>query len=196
MVAQEARSADTRRRLLDAAVAALIERGHAGASLPEICRRAGTSRGAQLHHFPTRAELLAAAVDHLFEARHAAFRERIGGSRPADVRAVLDELWAVYTSGPLYAWLELLVAARTDPELCRHAAAVDARFEDQAAETIAALFGLPEGDVARTAARLVTSLLDGLAANRILGDDREARAAQVLDLLAAVLTPLLQQEAP
>jgi AcrR family transcriptional regulator len=186
---QEERSSATRTRLLEAAVDALIEHGIAGASLPEICRRAGVSRGAQLHHFPTRAELLAAAVEHLFDLRHAAFRARMAASPPQDVDEALAELWSIYTSGPLYAWLELVNAARTDAELRRHVVAVDARFEDEATVTMSSLFGL-EADAARTAARLVTSLLDGLATHRILApDDRVAR--DVLTLFAATLKPRL-----
>ena len=188
---QEERSSATRTRLLEAAVDALIEHGIAGASLPEICRRAGVSRGAQLHHFPTRAELLAAAVELLFDVRHAAFRARMAASPPRDVDDALAELWAIYTSGPLYAWLELVTAARTDPELRRHVVAVDARFEDEATVTMSALFGLDPAP-ARTAARLVTSLLDGLATHRILADDDRV-AQDVLALFAATLKPMLEK---
>src|SRR5687767_4734729 len=105
MATQEQRTAATRTRLLDAAVAVLLERGYAGASLPAICERAGLSRGAQLHHFPTKAALMAAAVEHLFEVRHREFRQTALGMPDA-----LLELWRIYTSGPLYAWLELVVA--------------------------------------------------------------------------------------
>ncbi len=51
-VLQEERSAETRRRLLDATVACLFERGYAGTTTTELARRAGVSRGAQMHHFP------------------------------------------------------------------------------------------------------------------------------------------------
>jgi AcrR family transcriptional regulator len=191
MPTQVERSTATRERLLEAAVAALIERGHAGASLPEICRRAGVSRGAQLHHFPTRADLLAAAVEHLFTVRHRELREKLA-EVPLGTADTLDRLWEIYTSGPLYAWLELVVAARVDPDLRDALAAVDRRFEDEAAETLARAFALPDGVSARAAARLVTSLLDGLATNRILRDD-DAVPREVLALAAAILRPLLEQ---
>jgi len=50
---QDEKSAETRRRLLDAAILCVIERGYANTTGSEIAERAGLSRGAQLYHFPT-----------------------------------------------------------------------------------------------------------------------------------------------
>src|SRR5512144_1744818 len=66
---QQQRREETRRALLDAAVQSLIEVGFARTTTLEVQRRAGVSRGALLHHFPSKAELLVAAVDHLAEMR-------------------------------------------------------------------------------------------------------------------------------
>jgi len=70
---QAERTATTRARLLDAAIDVLVDLGYARASTQEIARRAGVSRGAQLHHFPTREALVVAAVEHLVERRLAEF---------------------------------------------------------------------------------------------------------------------------
>jgi len=61
----EARSARTRGKVLDATIDCLLELGYANTTTTLISERAGVSRGAQLHHFPTKAELVAAAVEHL-----------------------------------------------------------------------------------------------------------------------------------
>src|SRR6516225_783087 len=66
---QEERSAETRRRLMDATVACLYERGYAGTTTVEIAARAGVSRGAQLHHFPTKNELVVSALEFVFDLR-------------------------------------------------------------------------------------------------------------------------------
>src|SRR5512140_1521509 len=66
---QQQRRDETRRALLDAAVESLIEVGFAHTTTLEVQRRAKVSRGALLHHFPSKAELLVAAVDHLAEMR-------------------------------------------------------------------------------------------------------------------------------
>ena len=66
---QQQRRDETRRALLDAAVESLIEVGFARTTTLEVQRRADASRGALLHHFPSKTELLVAAVDHLAEMR-------------------------------------------------------------------------------------------------------------------------------
>ncbi|MGA9873557.1 MAG: TetR/AcrR family transcriptional regulator [Rhodococcus sp. (in: high G+C Gram-positive bacteria)] len=109
---QAERTAGTQAKLLDAAIECLVELGFAKTSTQEIARRAGVSRGAQLHHFPTKESLVTAAVAHLVDKRLAEILE----TNPDPDRGV-DVLSEAF-SGPLfYAALELWVAARTDPAL-------------------------------------------------------------------------------
>ena len=51
-------------RLLDAAVSSFARHGFAGARVSEIARRAGLTTGAIYARWPSKADLLAAAVDH------------------------------------------------------------------------------------------------------------------------------------
>ena len=67
------RSAATQARLLDATIESLVELGWAATSTTEVVRRAGVSRGAQVHHFPTKEDLVLAALDYLLERRLRAF---------------------------------------------------------------------------------------------------------------------------
>lgn len=109
---QAERTASTQAKLLDAAIDCLVELGFAKTSTQEIARRAGVSRGAQLHHFPTKESLVIAAVGHLVERR----LDEILATDPDPERGV--EVLSEAFSGPLfYAALELWVAARTDPAL-------------------------------------------------------------------------------
>jgi AcrR family transcriptional regulator len=116
---QAERSAATRERLLDATVTTLDEVGYARTTTTLIADRAGVSRGAQMHHFPSKGELVAAAVEYLTDKRAAQLRGEIS-AMPAGrgrVERALDLLWESH-KGPLFqAALELWVAARTDPEL-------------------------------------------------------------------------------
>ncbi|NED60867.1 TetR/AcrR family transcriptional regulator, partial [Streptomyces sp. SID10244] len=66
---QAQRTAATQAKVLDATVDALVELGYAGTTTQEVNRRAGVSRGALLHHFPTREALVVAAVSHLVDRR-------------------------------------------------------------------------------------------------------------------------------
>jgi AcrR family transcriptional regulator len=117
---QAERTATTRAALLDATIECLVEDGYAGTTTTRIVERAGVSRGAQVHHFPTKAELVAEAVRHLAERRAEEFiaeaHEVPAGGRRRFER-VLDLLWRIHM-GPLFAAsVELWVAARVDHDL-------------------------------------------------------------------------------
>src|SRR5437588_7135258 len=89
------RVAETRARLLDATIECLAEIGYARMTTGDVAERAGMSRGAQLYHFQSKAELVATAVDHLLERLHAQFLDAVA-ALPADVDrgpAVVDLLW-------------------------------------------------------------------------------------------------------
>src|SRR5271166_6202610 len=111
---QEEKTAETRRRLLDAAIACLIERGYANTTTSEIAERAGLSRGAQLYHFPKKEELLTSAVEHLFELVAGEMKEKVGRlTDEDDRRSMAIDLWWEILNGPLMtAFVELVVASR------------------------------------------------------------------------------------
>lgn len=78
---KQARSRVTRRHLLEAAVSCLAEHGWAGSTVSVVAERAGVSRGAAQHHFPTREDLFTAAVEYVAEERSTALRD-LFHSRP------------------------------------------------------------------------------------------------------------------
>jgi len=166
---QAERSAATQDLLLDATIDCIVELGYAGTSTTAVCQRAGVSRGAQVHHFPTKANLVAAAIERLFARRHDEFRQSLE-SQP-DLDGAFAELWQLYTGPTLHAWMELLIAARTDPLLRTQLEGVDDRFFAEAQLTCRRLLDLDDVDDATVAAlsRMILSVFDGLALNRILG---------------------------
>jgi AcrR family transcriptional regulator len=113
------RSEDTRARLLEATVESLVAVGYARTSATEIADRAGVSRGAQVYHYPTKAALVAAAVQHLLQRRTDELRQLFEELPPtADApAAALDLLWRMFEGPTFIAWLEFVVASRTDAEL-------------------------------------------------------------------------------
>jgi AcrR family transcriptional regulator len=173
MPTQAERSAATKEKLLEATVELLVERGYRETSTPEICRRAGLSRGAIAHHFPTKESLVASAVEHVLSKRLREVEARLvrARSHALDLDKAVTFLWSVYTTPSFYAWMELLMAARTDDALRPIVAEVDARFT-QRAETLCA-FLLPGAKPAELAAttRLVLAIFDGLAMHRIVAKD-------------------------
>src|ERR1700691_2142141 len=94
---QDEKTAETRRRLLDAASVCLIDRGYANTTTSEIAERAGLSRGAQLYHFPKKEELLTSAVEHLFELKFGEIKEKVSRlTNENDRRAMaIDLMWEI-----------------------------------------------------------------------------------------------------
>ena len=136
---------ETRRKLMGATVASLFERGYGGLSTVDVARRARVSRGGQLHHFPHKQALLAQTVAHLFELRLAEFRTGIRKLSPAPpeqrLAAFIDISWPAFKTRTFYAWLELVVASRTDPELRQANSALIERFRGVGAQMIQAALG-------------------------------------------------------
>jgi AcrR family transcriptional regulator len=172
---QEERTAATRAALLDATIECLVELGYEGTTTSRVAERAGVSRGAHLHHFQTRAELVATALERLAQRRVAELRaeaERMSGGRDR-ARRGLDLLWRQF-SGPLFlAAIELAVAARTDGELSTRLEPVE-RLADR--ETLSLCRGLFAGDPqSREHDRwihLALSTIRGQALLRILNPSR------------------------
>ncbi|MCW2820366.1 MAG: transcriptional regulator, TetR family, partial [Marmoricola sp.] len=99
-VPQEERTRAMRQRLLESTVECLVEYGWSGTSTTLVSQRAGVSRGAQLHHFPTKNDRVLAAVEHLTVLRgeelRAAAQQLPSGKRRT--RAVLEMFADHFTS--------------------------------------------------------------------------------------------------
>jgi AcrR family transcriptional regulator len=121
---QEQRSAQTRARLLDATIDCLVQYGYNGTTTPRVAEMAGVTRGAQVHHFGSKNDLVIAALQHLAAKRAAATVANVGDLAASEdpVGKLLDLLWDVH-EGPLFiASVELWVVGRTDPALGREVA--------------------------------------------------------------------------
>src|ERR1700761_6000673 len=107
---QQERSAAMRLRLLEAAVDCLHDLGYSGTTTIEVAARAGVSRGAQLHHFPTKERLVTEAVRSVLAKRLEEFRGSFAGLPASDLPgAAIDLLWEKLSGRIFYAWLELVV---------------------------------------------------------------------------------------
>jgi AcrR family transcriptional regulator len=145
---QVERSEATKAALLDAAVGCLIERGYQATTTAAVCERAGVSRGAHLHHFHTRAQLVSAALVEVAERRTEGFREEAARlpRGPRRVDDALDLLWSWFT-GPLFqVSVDLAAAARTDEELRRGLAPVERALGAETLRRCREMFGRDEAD--------------------------------------------------
>lgn len=177
------RSRATRQRLLEAAVACLAEHGWAGSTVSVVAERAGVSRGAAQHHFPTREDLFTGAVEYVAEERSAALRALPVQGRAEVVAALVD----LYT-GPLFrAALQLWVAASNEAQLRPRVTELEARVGRETHRIAVELLG---ADESRPGAReTVQGLLDmarGLGLANLLTDDAARRARVVAQWAALV----------
>ena len=189
---QQERSRATQQRLLEATVDCLVEHGYAGATTTVIAERAGVSRGAQLHHYPTRAALVLAAVTHLADRRAQELRTEAQGLN-GDREQVIDMLAAVFT-GPLFvAALEVWVAARTDPELRDALVPLEAKVGREMHRLTIELLGADETKPGvREAVQATLDLLRGLGVANLLTDDTHRRT-QLLAAWKEQLASLLRR---
>lgn len=134
-VAQQERSKVTRRRLLEASLDTLSDVGLAGTTVSAVAARAGVSRGAAQHHFPTRDSLVQAALEEFFAERTQQLRSSVAklstGSGAAAVDAV-DEvvtlIFGFFSNRPFHAALHIWAAASTDDSLRELIVPAEARY--------------------------------------------------------------------
>jgi AcrR family transcriptional regulator len=179
--------------LLEATVEALNQLGFAGTTTTEIADRAGVSRGAQLHHYPTKRELVTAAIEHVLERRLEEFRRGIaqqppGATLEARVESAVQLLWSLTSGSTFYAWLELLVAARTDEKLRESMRAIAEAFETGVVAAFHEVFPeLGDSPALDVAPWFTLAACQGFALDRILkpGEPRIALGLQLLSSLGA-----------
>lgn len=157
---QAERRAATRAALLDATIECLVEYGYSNVTTSQIAQRAGVTRGAQAHHFATKAELVTEAVRHLTERLAAEYLAGLN-TRRRSVERILDDIfervWQIHT-GPLFAAaMEVWIAARTDADLQAHLVKLEADVLHTI--TAAGVKSLPEVAVQPVTAKLLTNSL-------------------------------------
>ncbi|WP_073946110.1 TetR/AcrR family transcriptional regulator [Streptomyces kebangsaanensis] len=190
-VPKQDRSRVTRQRLLQSAVDCLAEHGWAGSTVSVVAERAGVTRGAAQHHFPTREDLFTAAVEYVAEERCTALRALFPQGAAGDRHAVVAALVDLYT-GPLFrAALHLWVAASDEDQLRPRVTELEARVGRETHRTAVELLG---ADESRPGTReTVQGFLDmarGLGLATLLTDDT-ARRERVVTQWAALLEQAL-----
>lgn len=142
---QQARSIRTRKVLVEAAAACLVDYGYAGASTLVVAERAGLSQGSVFKHFPVKQQLLAAAVAELLVQLSARFQDEVVARLPAvagkpwteRVAPAVDVMWTIFRSAELRAVYEVYIAARTEP-------ALDAELDGIVADHRSRILGLAQ----------------------------------------------------
>lgn len=113
------RSAATRKLILDATVRCLFERGFGAVTNHTVADLAGVSRGAMMHHFPTRQALLVATVGHCYarlREQRLALMAKLEPGLPR-FRALIDLAWSNAQTPEDIACNEIRMGSRSDPAI-------------------------------------------------------------------------------
>lgn len=193
---QQERREGTIRKLLDAATAALIDRGYAAASVQVVCDRAGLSQGALFRHFPTREALMVAVGQDVGRKELARYKKDFVALRGQEdpvtlaLRLVRDRCRSRLNR----AWYELAMAARTSPALRRGLQPVARRYYDDIEALAREL--LPElasalGPRFAVMVDTIIAVFDGEMVHRFVlpKPDVEDARLDLLSLLARIAAP-------
>lgn len=186
---QAERSAATRKVLLDAAVSCLFEHGYGATTTLMVAESAGVSRGAMLHQFPSKADLMAFVVEADFDEEEQLYREILSGIDEPRQRllAYPAAAWKILSRPTGVAVLEILQGSRSDAALREKLAPVQARVEERARELLAQEF--PRG-VSGPLLTLIVGLARGLSIMQFMphgGEDVEGAVELIQRLLKSGL---------
>jgi AcrR family transcriptional regulator len=196
---QAQKSAMTRDRILDAAINCFIELGYTNVTTARVASSAGVSRGAMLHHFPSKTELIQAAVEYLhdkllqdYTARVARIPRTLRGKKRR--RAGVDAYWEHLTGDLFVVYHELCVASRTDPELKSILESSQKVFEEHVRDSNTELFAEwnDRGDRFLLAMDVTKFLMEGMAAGQLM-TNREQRVKRLLGYLADRLEEIFEE---
>ncbi|GAB3287425.1 TetR/AcrR family transcriptional regulator [Parahaliea aestuarii] len=197
---QAEKSAITRTAILDAAEECLVERGYSRTTTAMIAEYAGVSRGAMMHHFPSRIAVIRAVVDHLHEKRLGEYRNLMEGidnpeqalTREA-IRKSVESAWRYVNLPSFVAYQELLAAARTDPELNDVLERTEKDVEGLFLQTVKQVFPHWESlGVLEVANDLIQFCMRGMALSH-MATNKKRRAKRMIELMTDQLEALYAQ---
>jgi AcrR family transcriptional regulator len=177
---QQRKSAQTRIAILEAAVDCLEQYGYAATTTQLIAQTAEISRGAMLHHYATKQDLIAAVIDYTFYKRMESFIARIRAltdEQRVHEHAGIELYWQSLLTREFSAYLELSMAGRTDTELRNIFLPKTRRYDRIEREMVMAAF--PEWrdkmEVYELAMDFCIASMEGLLLHRDVWDDRKRR---------------------
>lgn len=178
------RSARTKQRLLDATVDCLYELGYDRTSTVLVTKRAGVSRGAMLHQFPSKADLMMAVSEHICQRRKAAHREALDHlADPREkLRKLVDITWNELITPSGIARIEIMLASRSDPEFGPRFAKLNAEMEHRHKAwlwSLAQEAGVTNKPMIEAMAQLYSGALRGLAIDNLQEASRPGVEAAV-----------------
>ena len=191
---QAEKSAITRLAILEATIQCLLELGYANTTTALIANYAGLSRGAMMHHFPSRMSVMRAVVDHLHQLRLQEYLDLMVDIDDPQrtlthevIRKSVEAAWLYVNLPSFLAYQELLSASRTDAELRQVIDPVEKDFEKQFLDTAKAVFPHWQNLSRLEGAHdMVQFLMKGMALSH-MSVRKKVRAQHVMTYLSEIL---------
>lgn len=113
------RTAAMRKRLIEAAIDCLTKLGYSSTTLQTVTDAAGASRGAILHHFPNKVDLMIAVAEYAAEKQNRHVARLLANTEAGMDRylAITMATWDAMQRPPAIALLEIMMGSRSDADL-------------------------------------------------------------------------------
>lgn len=191
---QAQKSALTRDRIVIATLECIVEYGYEGTTMAKIAAAAKVSQGSMQYHFPAKLDAIKAAINYL-HAKRLTDHQRDLEDIPKGVEPMahaIDVYWRHLSEGHYVAYQDLVVAARTHPELAAVLKPAYQRFVK--AWRRDALSIIPEWNGQREQFELICDigqyLMEGLAFGRLNAQINDAKTEKVLAFTSELLVKM------
>lgn len=132
------RTAAMRKRLIAAAIECLGRLGYTSTTLQAVTDEAGVSRGAMLHHFPTKCDLMIAVAEYAASKQNRTVGKALADTQPGMDRylSITRATWTAMRQPAAIALLEIMMGSRSDPDLAERFPSVIEAFESSQREAV------------------------------------------------------------
>lgn len=174
MVTPSGRGAETRRRIVDATIAEIAEKGWGAVRVREVAARAGVNLALVHYHCGSKETLMLTALDEALAVEtEGPVAALAGGADPAvTLEGLLLAALALDMGTPTARVLhEAMLAAVRDPAVAAHMRPALTAFRGLVAHTLASAHGGAPGSDDEATAIGVSALVDGLILHLLLDPD-------------------------
>ena len=191
---QTQKSSLTRDRIVIAALECIVEFGYESTTMAKIAKKAKVSQGSMQYHFPAKLDAIKAAINYLL-AKRLTDHQRDLEEIPAGVDSMahaIEVYWYHLNEGHYVAYQDLVIAARTHPELATVLEPAYQRFVKAWRRDAVNL--IPEWDGKREQFELICDIgqyqMEGLAFGRLNGQLSDKQTRVVLDFTKDLLSKM------
>lgn len=175
----EERSATTRQKIIDAAIHCLRTYGYAATSTTLVVEIAQLSRGAMLHQYGTKVDLMLAVAKYVVEQQNKFIAEALEAYPPGRERfiALTEVTWQALSQPGAIALLEIMMASRSDADLGERFPAVAEELavsQRKGAWFLAKQAGITDREGVDAMSQLHRAAMQGLSINMMFSKDPSA----------------------